>query len=112
MALDSLEYAPWGCFVAVDDSREGEIVGLLMSERQTSSYGFLLGARTVAVAVAPDYRHRSIWAMLLGSLYSKSATDGISRVFSALLVEDECDATFLERCGFRSAGFRVFEKEV
>ena len=96
--------------MAVDDSREGEIVGFLMSEHQTSSYGLPPGARTVAVTVAPDYRHRSIWAMLLDSLYNKSATDGNSRVFSAFLMEDECDATFLERCGFRSAGFRVFEK--
>ena len=112
VALDSLEYAPWGCFVAVDDSREGEIVGFLMSERQTPSYGLPLGARIVAVAVAPDYRHHGIGSMLLDSLYSKAATDGISRVFSVLLKEDERDATFLERCGFRSAGFRVLEKEV
>jgi len=39
--LDWLQYPPWGCFVAEDESG---LVGFLLSERQTTAYGLPSGA--------------------------------------------------------------------
>ena len=112
IGLDSLEYAPWGCFVAVDDDRSGQIVGFLMSERQTASYGLPPGARIVAMAVHPDYRRQGVGSMLVDALTNKAKADGLSSMFSVLLDEDERDASFLERNGFSGAHFKVFTKEI
>ena len=112
IALDSLEYAPWGCFVAVDDDRDGETVGFLMSERQTASYGLPPGVRVVAMAVHPDYRRRGIGSLLISALTEKAKSEGVTNMFSVLLDEDERDASFLERNGFSGARFKVFTKEI
>ena len=112
IALDSLEYAPWGCFVAVDKGRDGEIVAFLMSERQTASYGLPPGVRVVAMAVHPDYRRQGVGSQLIDALTQKAKADGLSNMFSVLLDEDERDASFLERNGFSGAHFKVFTKEI
>ena len=112
IALDSLEYAPWGCFVAVDEGRDGEIVAFLMSERQTASYGLPPGVRVVAMAVHPDYRRQGVGSQLIDALTQKAKADGLSNMFSVLLDEDERDASFLERNGFSGAHFKVFTKQI
>ncbi len=112
MALDSLEYAPWGCFVAVDAERDGEIVAFLMSERQSSTYGLPPGVRIVAMAVHPDYRRMGIGSRLVDALTEKAKTDKIESIFSVLLDEDERDAAFLARNGFSGAHFKVYTKEI
>ena len=112
MALDSLEYAPWGCFVAVDAERDGEIVAFLMSERQSSTYGLPPGVRIVAMAVHPDYRRMGIGSRLIDALTEKAKTDNIESIFSVLLDEDERDAAFLARNGFSGAHFKVYTKEI
>ena len=108
IALDSLEYPPWGCFVA---ESEGEIVGFLMSERQSQAYGLPPGVRIVAIAVHPEYRRRQVGSELVRALCEKSRAEGIERVFSVLLSEDERDARFLERQGFETADFKVLSRE-
>ena len=112
IALDSLEYAPWGCFVAVDRDRGDEIIAFLMSERQTASYGLPPGVRIVAMAVHPDYRRQGIGSRLVNALTEKAKAEGVSNMFSVLLDQDERDASFLERNGFSSAHLRVFTKEI
>jgi GNAT superfamily N-acetyltransferase len=112
IALDSLEYAPWGCFVAVDRDRGGEIIAFLMSERQTASYGLPPGVRIVAMAVHPDYRRQGIGSRLVDMLTEKAKAEGVCNMFSVLLDEDERDASFLERNGFSGAHFKVFRKEI
>ena len=112
IALDSLEYAPWGCFVAVDLNSSGEIVGFLMSERQTASYGLPPGARVVAMAVHPDYRRQGIGSRLMDALTAKAKAEGVTNMFAVLLEEDERDAIFLEGNGFSSAHLKVFTKEI
>ena len=112
ISLDSLEYAPWGCFVAVDQNSAGQLVGFLMSERQTASYGLPPGARVVAMAVHPDYRRLGVGSRLVDALTAKAKAEGVTNMFAVLLDEDERDAEFLERNGFSSARFRVFTKEI
>ena len=112
VALDSLEYAPWGCFVAVDQERGGDIIAFLMSERQSSSYGLPPGVRIVAMAVHPDYRRQGVGSKLVTALTAKAKSDGVTSMFSVLLDEDERDASFLERNGFSSAQFKVFTKDI
>ena len=73
IALDSLEYAPWGCFVAVDrESDDNDVVAFLMSERQSSTYGLPPGVRIVAMAVHPDYRRMGIGSQLVEALTNKA----------------------------------------
>ncbi len=112
IALDSLEYAPWGCFVAVDQESDRDIVAFLMSERQSSTYGLPPGVRIVAMAVHPDYRRMGIGSRLVKALTQKAKADGIETMFSVLLDEDERDAAFLARNGFSNAHFTVYTKEV
>ncbi len=112
IALDSLEYAPWGCFVAIDEDQGDEIVAFLMSERQTASYGLPPGVRVVAMAVHPDYRRQGLGSRLIDALTQKAKADGLDNMFSVLLDEDERDASFLERNGFSGAHFKVFTKEI
>ena len=112
IALDSLEYAPWGCFVAVDEENDHDIVAFLMSERQSSTYGLPPGVRIVAMAVHPDYRRMGIGSRLVEALTNKAKADGIGTMFSVLLDEDERDAAFLARNGFSNAHFTVYTKEV
>ena len=112
VALDSLEYAPWGCFVAVDQEHGDDIIAFLMSERQSSSYGLPPGVRIVAMAVHPEYRRLGVGSKLVTTLIEKAKSDGMTSVFSVLLDEDERDASFLERNGFSSAQFKVFTKDI
>ena len=63
--LDWLQYPPWGCFVAEDESG---LVGFLLSERQTTAYGLPPGARIVAMAVVPSKRRAGIGKQLVGAL--------------------------------------------
>ena len=112
IALDSLEYAPWGCFVAVDQESDHDIVAFLMSERQSSTYGLPPGVRIVAMAVLPDYLRMGICSRLVEALTKKAKADGIGTMFSVLLDEDERDAAFLARNGFSNAHFTVYTKEV
>ena len=112
IALDSLEYAPWGCFVAVDSDSDHDVVAFLMSERQSSTYGLPPGVRIVAMAVHPNYRRMGIGSRLVEALTNKAKADGIETMFSVLLDEDERDAAFLARNGFSNAHFKVYTKEV
>ena len=112
IALDSLEYAPWGCFVAEDQGSDRQIVAFLMSERQSSTYGLPPGVRIVAMAVHPDYRRMGIGSRLVQALTVKAKADDIETIFSVLLDEDERDAAFLSRNGFSNAHFKVYTKEV
>ncbi len=112
VALDSLEYVPWGCFVATDSDSDGRIVGFLMSERQSATYGLPPGVRIVAMAVDPEHRRQHIGTRLLETLGEKAKSEGVSSIFSVLLNEDERDAAFLGRCGFESGSFKVFSKEL
>ena len=112
VALDSLEYAPWGCFVAVEPERDGDIVAFLMSERQSATYGLPPGVRIVAMAVHPDYRRMGIGSRLVEALTAKAKADDIQNIFSVLLDEDERDAAFLARNGFSDAHFKVYGKEI
>ena len=107
IALDSFEYPPWGCFVA---EVNGEIIGFLMSERQSQAYGLPPGVRIVAIAVHPAFRRRKVGSQLVRALCEKSREEGIDRVFSVLLSEDERDAEFLEGQGFAPADFRVLSR--
>lgn len=112
VALDSLEYAPWGCFVAVDSGKNDEVIAFLMSERQTASYGLPPGVRIVAMAVHPDYRRQGLGSRLVAALTQKAKSEGVSNMFSVLLDKDERDASFLEHNGFSSAHLKVFTKEI
>ncbi len=112
IALDSLEYVPWGCFVATDSENEGRIVAFLMSERQTPTYGLPPGVRIVAMAVHPDYRRSGIGSRLVNTLGEKAKSEGLGNIFSVLLDEDERDAAFLGRNGFSDANYTVYKKEI
>ena len=133
VALDALEYAPWGCFVAVEDHRDDadadcdaeaddddepaelpapEIIGFLMSERQTPAYGLPPGARIVAMAVHPAYRRQGIGSQLVDRLAEKARAEGVTSMFSVLLDEDERDAEFLSRNGFTDASFTIYAKAI
>ncbi len=112
VALDSLEYAPWGCFVATDSEQDDRIVGFLMSERQSATYGLPPGVRIVAMAVDPEHRRQQIGTGLVEKLAKKAKSEGVGNIFSVLLDEDERDAAFLDRCGFKTAAFKVFSKEL
>ena len=112
VALDSLEYAPWGCFVATESEQDDRIVGFLMSERQASTYGLPPGVRIVAMAIDPEHRRQRIGARLVETIAAKAKSEGIDKIFSVLLAEDERDAAFLAHCGFKTAAFKVFSKEL
>ena len=107
IALDSFEYPPWGCFVA---ETGGKLIGFLMSERQSQTYGLPPGVRIVAIAVHPDYRRMKVGSQLVEMLCEKSRAEGIEQVFSVLLSEDERDAVFLERQGFETSNFKVLSR--
>jgi ribosomal protein S18 acetylase RimI-like enzyme len=107
--FDLLPYPPWGCFVA-EDGRE--IVGFLLSERQTASYGLPEGARIVAVGVDPARRREGIGRQLLGALIEECGKQAISEVFGVLRGEDGRDAEFLRAAGFSDSAVRVLSLHV
>lgn len=107
--MDALPYPPWGCFVAEE---EGRLVGFLFAERQSTVYGLPPGARIVAIAVHPDFRHRDVGTGLVNSLIAQCENEGITQVFAALLAADRRDAQFLRSLGFDGAKVRVFVKEL
>ena len=107
--LDWLQYPPWGCFVAQDESG---LVGFLLSERQTTAYGLPPGARIVAMAVEPSRRREGIGRRLVEALEVQARSEGIDRIYSVLLAEDERDSRFLETSGFNSSDLKIYAKRL
>ncbi len=107
--LDALPHPPWGCFVAEGN---GEIVGFLLAERQSSGYGLPPGARVVALTVRPDMQRRGLGKRLIDALAGACRSEGIERIYSVLRAEDERDAAFLTSCEFETASVRVFSRKV
>ncbi len=107
--LDWLQYPPWGCFVAEDESG---LVGFLLAERQTTAYGLPPGARIVAMAVEPSKRRAGIGRLLVGALEAQSREEGIDQIYSVLLAEDDRDSKFLESAGFNASDLKIYAKRV
>ena len=109
IGLDWLQYPPWGCYVAEDESG---LIGFLLSERQTIAYGLPPGVRIVAMAVEPSKRRLGIGTKLIEALEALARSEGIDRIYSVLLAEDERDSRFLETSGFNTADLKIFSKRV
>lgn len=107
--LDWLQYPPWGCYVAEDESG---LIGFLLSERQTTAYGLPPGARIVAMAVEPSHRRSGIGKRLVEALEKQSHEEGIDRIYSVLLAEDDRDSSFLESAGFSGSDLKIYAKHV
>ena len=107
--LDWLQYPPWGCFVAEDESG---LVGFLLSERQATAYGLPPGARIVAMAVEPSKRRLGIGRQLVEALEVQARTEGIEQIYSVLLAEDERDSKFLESSGFNASELKIYAKRL
>jgi len=107
--LDWLQYPPWGCFVAEDESG---LVGFLLAERQTTAYGLPPGARIVAMAVDPSKRRAGIGISLVSALEAQSKEEGIEQIYSVLLAEDDRDSKFLESAGFNASDLKIYAKRV
>ena len=107
--LDWLQYPPWGCFVAEDDSG---LVGFLLSERQTTAYGLPPGARIVAMAVEVSKRRLGIGRQLVDALEVQARSEGIEQIYSVLLAQDERDSRFLEKSGFSASELKIYAKRI
>ena len=107
--LDWLQYPPWGCFVAEDESG---LVGFLLSERQTTAYGLPPGARIVAMAVEPSKRRLGIGRQLVDALEAQARSEGIVQIYSVLLAEDERDSSFVEKWGFSASELKIYAKRL
>ncbi|MDA1279231.1 MAG: GNAT family N-acetyltransferase [Chloroflexi bacterium] len=107
--LGWLQYPPWGCYVAQDESG---LVGFLLSERQTTAYGLPPGARIVAMAVEPTKRRLGIGRKLVKALEALARAEGIEQIYSVLLAEDDRDSSFLESAGFNASDLKVYAKRV
>ena len=107
--LDWLQYPPWGCFVAEDESG---LVGFLLSERQATAYGLPSGARIVAIAVEPSKRRLGIGRQLVDALEAQARSEGIEQIYSVLLAEDERDSTFFEKSGFSASEPEIHAKRL
>jgi GNAT superfamily N-acetyltransferase len=107
--LDWLQYPPWGCFVAENESG---LVGFLLAERQTTAYGLPPGARIVAMAVEPSLRRAGIGRMLVQALEWQARNEGIKQIYSVLLAEDDRDSKFLDSAGFNASDLKIFSKRV
>jgi GNAT superfamily N-acetyltransferase len=107
--LDWLQYPPWGCFVAIDGS---DLVGFLLSERQTTAYGLPPGARIVAMAVQSAKRRNGIGKMLVDALESQARSEGIEQIYSVLLAEDDRDSKFLESASFNASDLKIYSKQI
>lgn len=107
--LDWLQYPPWGCFVAEDESG---LVGFLLSERQTTAYGLPPGARIVAMAVEPSKRRLGIGRQLIDALEVQARKEGIEQIYSVLLAEDKRDSRFLETSGFNASDLKIYAKRL
>jgi len=107
--LDWLQYPPWGCFVAEDQTG---LVGFLLAERQTTAYGLPPGARIVAMAVEPTKRRAGIGKMLVSALEWQAHSEGIKQIYSVLLAEDDRDSRFLESAGFNASDLKIYAKRV
>ena len=105
--LDWLQYPPWGCFVAENESG---LVGFLLAERQTTAYGLPPGARIVAMAVEPSLRRAGIGRMLVQALEWQARNEGIKQIYSVLLAEDDRDSKFLDSAGFNASDLKIFSK--
>lgn len=107
--LDWLQYPPWGCFVAEDESG---LIGFLLSERQTTAYGLPPGARIVAMAVDPSKRRAGIGKRLVDALEEQARGEGIDQIYSVLLAEDDRDSCFLESAGFNASDLTIYSKRI
>jgi len=107
--LDWLQYPPWGCFVAEDESG---MVGFLLSERQTTAYGLPPGARIVAMTVDPSKRRAGIGKQLVGALEDQARGEGIDQIYSVPLAEDDRDSLFLESAGFNASDLKIYSKRI
>ncbi|MDG0866653.1 GNAT family N-acetyltransferase [Candidatus Lucifugimonas marina] len=107
--LDWLQYPPWGCYVAENESG---LVGFLLAERQTTAYGLPPGARIVAMAVESSLRRAGIGKMLVQALEWQARNEGIKQIYSVLLAEDDRDSRFLESAGFNASDLKVYAKKV
>ena len=107
--LDWLQYPPWGCFIAEDETG---LVGFLLAERQTTAYGLPPGARIVAMAVASSKRRAGIGRMLVDAQEWQARSEGIKQIYSVLLAEDDRDSRFLESAGFNASDLKIYSKHV
>ena len=107
--LDWLQYPPWGCFVAEDESG---LIGFLLAERQTTAYGLPPGARIVAMAVESSKRRLGVGKLLVNALEWQAHSEGIKQIYSVLLAEDDRDSKFLESAGFNASDLKIFSKKV
>jgi len=107
--LDWLQYTPWGCFVAEDESG---LVGFLLSERQATAYGLPPGARIVAMTVDPSKRRAGIGKQLVGALEDQARGEGIDQIYSVPLAEDDRDSLFLESAGFNASDLKIYSKRI
>lgn len=107
--LDWLQYPPWGCYVAENESG---LVGFLLAERQKTAYGLPPGARIVAMAVESSLRRAGIGKMLVRALEWQARNEGIKQIYSVLLAEDDRDSRFLESAGFNASDLKVYAKKV
>ena len=107
--LDWLQYPPWGCYVAEDESG---LVGFLLSERQTTAYGLPPGVRIVAMAVEPSKRRLGIGRQLIDALEALAGSEGLEQIYSILRAEDERDSRFLETSGFTTADLTIYAKRL
>ena len=107
--LDWLQYPPWGCFVAEDETG---LIGFLLAERQTTDYGLTPGARIFAMAVQPTKRRLGIGKLLVNALEWQAHGEGIKQIYSVLLAEDDRDSKFLESAGFNASDLKIYAKRV
>jgi N-acetylglutamate synthase-like GNAT family acetyltransferase len=91
---------------------ESGLVGFLLSERQTTAYGLPPGARIVAMAVEPSRRRQGIGRRLVEALEVQARSEGIERIYSVLLAQDERDSKFLETSGFNSSDLKIYGKRL
>ena len=91
---------------------ESDLVGFLLSERQTTAYGLPPGARIVAMAVDPSKRRSGIGKQLVGALEDQARGKGIAQIYSVLLAEDDRDSRFLESAGFNASDLKIYAKRV
>ena len=109
IGLDSLIHPPWGCFAAESDRR---IVGFLLSERQTPTYGLPPGARIVAMAVDAEFRRSGIGQRLIEALVEVCRRERVPEIYSVLRSEDEQVGAFLSACEFSDSDLQILSRKV
>ncbi|MEX0762423.1 MAG: N-acetyltransferase [Dehalococcoidia bacterium] len=99
----------WGSQVALAD---GQVVGFVLAEKQTTGYGLPTGVRIVALAVHPEFRRSGVGRRLVEALKDDCHRSGIGEIYSVLQARDERDARFLKSCGFNVADVQVLSCKI